>query len=139
MATVYADAPDLRVEAGLAPDDEAGLPTAAADALITDAERRVDRLVGPAPRRADTGRKYAPLELGETYAGALREATVILADAKRRNPAAFDPPAAKSIAGPDFTLSDVAGAPPAGAAALRAAAATLRDAGLIITTARGVA
>lgn len=136
MAT-YATVDELREELGLAAGDEAGLPTVEAERLLVDAERRVDRLAGPAPRRADTGRKFDPVEAGDPYAGALREAAVILAAAKRRNPAAFDPPAAKTVAGPDFTLTDVAGVAPAGATALREAAAALRDAGLILTTARG--
>lgn len=131
----YATPDALRAEVEV---DAVALTDAQADRLIRAAERRVDRLVGPA-LVLESGRKFDPAALGATYAARLQEATLVLAAAEHRSPGAFAPPRAKSVKGPDFELTDVAGAAPAAAGALREAAAILDGAGLRALTARGVA
>jgi hypothetical protein len=131
MAT-YAVAADLRARLGL---DLSALSDATAEALLQAAERRLDRLAGAWPLRA-TGRKLDPTSLPGLYATAIREATLDLAAAAQRNPAAFTPPAAKRVRGPDFELVDTAGLPPDGQTAIRDAVDRLDALNLRALTAR---
>jgi hypothetical protein len=129
---VYAVAADLRARLEL---DAVALPDAAADTLLRAAERRLDRLAGAWPIRPN-GRKLDPTSLPNLFATAIREATLDLAAAEQRNPAAFTMPGAKSVIGPDFRLMDVAGLPPDGQAAIRDAVDRLDALNLRALTAR---
>lgn len=132
----YATAAALRAELEL---DAQALPDAAAERLIRDAERRVDRLVGPA-RVLETGRKLDPAALAAGAAAALVEATVLLAAAEQRDPAAFVLPAVGSVKGPDFERSTpLQGRELPAAGAIRDAAALLDDVNLRVRGGRAYA
>lgn len=109
MDPVYATAAELRADPDV-PDD---LADNRAVKLLNSAEDLVDRLVGPRPTRADTGRKLDPAGLSAEARDALRDVTVLLAAEEYADPAVFLPPPGGSISGPDFTISDVAGNPAA--------------------------
>lgn len=110
MAT-YASPADLRAALGL---DSAALSDAAADALLRDAEARIDSafFAGRAASYADpeTGRAWSATLLGtleQFRRDYLRDATTTVARILRANPAAYDAPRAQSVSGPDFTETSV--------------------------------
>lgn len=119
MDPVYTTAAELRADPDV-PDD---LDDARAVKLINSAEDLVDRLVGPGVGFAG-GRKLEPARLTADAREALSEVTTLLAAEEYADPAAFLPPAGRSISGPEFSVSDVAGNP-AGIRALERAAAIL--------------
>lgn len=128
----YATTDDLRGRLEL---DSAALPDATAKRLLAGAERRLDRLAGAWPIRPN-GRKLDPTSLPSLFSIAIREATLDLAAAEQRNPAAFTPPGAKTVFGPDFRLIDAAGLPPDGHVAIRDAVDRLDALNLRALTAR---
>lgn len=113
----------------------AELSDVAAQRILGNAERRIDRIAGAWPIRPN-GRKLDPTTLPNIFADAIREATLDVAAAEYRDPDAFTPPAAKRVRGPDFELVDTAGVPPSGQVALRDAAARLDALNLRAVTAR---
>lgn len=131
---IYALVADVRARTEV--PDAAPPSDAALEELIADAEDLVDRLVGPRRSSSDTGRKFAPANLSTAAADALKRSTVELAVASYLDPEAFDPPAGKSVSGPDFSISDGAGATPRAQRVLRAAAGRLDAQGLRTLTAR---
>lgn len=129
---IYATAVELRGELGLEADDTDGLSDLEAERILKAAERRLDRIAGPLVTRAN-GRKYDPATLADVHRNAVRDATVIIAAAARRD--AQEPRAVKREQGPDFTV-DYADAPtPALDDAVREAAAELDRFGLRALTA----
>lgn len=123
MDPSYATVAVLRAEPDV-PDGEPPLDGELANKLL-EAEDLIDRIAGARGVDVATGRKFVPARMSAGAALALERATVILAVEVYRDPAAFAPAAAKTVSGPDFTLTDVAGLQPAGANALRRAAALL--------------
>lgn len=126
MDPLYTTVEALRADPDV-PDD---LDEAQATKLINSAEDLVDRLVGPGVHAgADTGRKLSPARLSADASDALSTITALLAAEEYADPATFLPPAGRSISGPDFSISDVAGNP-VGVRLLERAAATLDAHGL---------
>jgi hypothetical protein len=130
---LYATAPDLRLELGLAADDLAGLSDADATRLIDDAEDRVDEMVPTLPIDQATGRRIPIADLTPGQAVLLTRATVKLAAAAQRDPRAFEPARWGSIAGPDFSKSQpiAGGISPTARTARSTARGLLRAAGLL--------
>jgi hypothetical protein len=128
----YAAPVDLRARLELT---DAELTDAAATRLLERAERRLDRLAGAWPIRPN-GRKFDPAGLPSLYSTTIREATLDLAEAEQRNPDAYTPPAAGTISGPDFTLTNVSALPSDGKLAIRDAVDRLDVLNLRALTAR---
>ena len=130
----YATVADVRAREEV--PDAAPPSDAAIEELIADAEDLVDRLVGARAASQTTGRKWYPPNLSSAQADALKRSTVDLAVAAYVDPAAFDPPAAKTVKGPDFELTEAAATTPRAQRAMRAAAGRLDALGLRVLTAR---
>lgn len=129
----YAAVADLRADSRI---DDAYNATKATEAL-TSAEDLVDRLVGPRTADTTTGRKFVlPGSYTAGQVAALKRATVLLAAELVLNPAAYDPPAGKTVKGPDFELTEAAALTPAAARTVRQVAELLDANRLRVKTAR---
>lgn len=133
---VYATVAELRADPNVGNADPPS--DATLEGYIGDVEDLVDRLIGPralVTTGTAIGRKYDPAGLSDVKVDALRRATVALAVELVKSPAAFDPPRAQSVSGPDFSMTNLAGLAPASTKAVIRAAAILDGANLRVTRA----
>lgn len=135
LTVTYATVGDLRAELTRPADSE--LADRDAEARILAAEDLIDRLVGARTVSADTGRKIRPSSLAAWQATKLKRATVLIAAAGARDPAAFERAAYDTVEGPDFKVGRPieGGLTPAGRDALIRACALLDEARLRVLTA----
>lgn len=133
----YATVADLRARSEV--PDAAPPSDAELEELIADAEDLVDRLVGARAASSTTGRKWnvaAGTILAAAAIDALKRATVLLAVSAYVEPGAFNPPLGGTVSGPDFTVTNPAGATPRAQSALRQAAGLLDSQRLRVLAAR---
>lgn len=82
----------------------------AANRLLVRAERDVDLILGPLPRRSDNGLKLKPAELQGWEADALARAVCAQAEHRFRMGDELDARQATTVRGPDFEVTYEAGA-----------------------------
>jgi hypothetical protein len=132
---IYVTVAELRAEPEV--PDAAPPSDATLEALIEQAEDRIDELLGPwsiQTSGASEGRKIAEVDVETWQWSKLRRATVRLAARLYDDPSSAQGPAYASISGPDFSQSGWRGL----RAQLPDVVAPLESSGLRVTGARAV-